>query len=85
VATEGATRARETDEQLKPVLVRLFEAIAVVMDLDAGNTRLELEFEGGHLRRGTSHDERNGHEALRRFDARAPALVELVIESRSSA
>jgi hypothetical protein len=85
VATEGATRARETDESPKPVLVRLFEAIAAVMDLDAGNTRLELEFEGGHLRRWTSHDERNGHEALHRFDTRTPALVGLLIKSRSSA
>jgi hypothetical protein len=54
VATQEAT-------QPKPMLVRLFEAVAAVTDLDEGLTRLELEFDGGHLRRWTAHDERNGH------------------------
>jgi hypothetical protein len=58
----------------KPALVTVFERIAAVMDLGEGLTRLELEFEEGHLRRWNTHDERNGHEALRRYEARATAL-----------
>jgi hypothetical protein len=30
------------------------------------------------LRRWSTHDERNGHEALWRFDARVPALTDLL-------
>jgi hypothetical protein len=53
VATEGATEP-------KPTLVQLFEAVAAIMELDGGLTRVELEFDGGHLRRWSAHDERNG-------------------------
>jgi hypothetical protein len=70
VATQGATRA----DPPNPALVVLFERIAAVMELDEGLTRLELEFDEGHLRRWSAHDERNGHEALRVFDGRAPVL-----------
>ena len=51
VATGEVTRARETQEPVRPLLVRLFEAVAVIMDSDAGYTRLEVAFDGGHVRR----------------------------------
>jgi hypothetical protein len=34
----------------KPLLVQLFEAVAAVTDHHDGLTRLELEFDNGHLR-----------------------------------
>lgn len=67
-----------SEELPKPALVRFFEQVAAIMELDEGLTRLELEFDDGHLRRWYSHDEKNGHEALRRFDDRAAWLVPLV-------
>jgi hypothetical protein len=69
VAMGGAIRG-STAVQPKPALVALFERVAAIMELDEGLTRLELEFDGGHLRRWSTHDDRNGHEALRQFDAR---------------
>jgi hypothetical protein len=49
-------------EPPKPMLVLLFERIAAIMELDEGLTRLELEFDGGSLRRWSTNDGRNGHE-----------------------
>jgi hypothetical protein len=49
VATSGAAHEREA----APLLVRLFGTIAAVMDLDEGQTGLELYFEDGRLRRWT--------------------------------
>ena len=59
----------------KPQLVRLFEAIAAVMELNRGLNRLELFLDDGHLRQWTTHYERNGHAELGRFDD----VVELLI------
>jgi len=67
--------AAERPELPKPHLARIFEAVAAVMDLDEGQHRLELVFADGHLQTWFVHDERNGHEALRRFDARAEPLA----------
>lgn len=60
----------------KPHLARLFEAIAAIMELDdEGETRLELIFGGGHLRRYFIHRERRGACALGEYDERAAHLV----------
>lgn len=79
-ACPAAARAASSDatpllELSKPQLVRLFEAIAAVMELDRGLHRLELLFDDGHLRPWTTHHERNGHAELRRFDD----VVELLV------
>jgi hypothetical protein len=63
------------DESPKPALVQVFEAIAGVLDINHGQTRLELEFDDGHLRRWWAHDERNGALQLHEFDAQAAWLV----------
>ena len=49
MATKEATRARGADEEPKPLLVQWFETVAAIMELNEGVTRLELEFDGGHL------------------------------------
>jgi hypothetical protein len=69
---------RASEEEPKPLLVRLFDAVAAIMDLEEGQCSLELHFEHGHLRRWTARKSNNGHEALRQFDARAPVLSELL-------
>jgi hypothetical protein len=52
------------------------------MELDEGLTRLELEFDEGHLRRWVDRTTTaTGHEDLRRFDTRLPVLVDLLKES----
>ncbi len=71
-------RGVSDDDLPKPALVRFFEAVASVMELDHGLTTLELEFDDGHLRCWNVHDRRNGHEPLRQFDGRAAWLVPLV-------
>ncbi len=68
-----------SDDLPKPALVRFFEAVAQVMELDErGLVVLELEFDDGHLRCWNVYDRRNGHEPLRQFDGRAAWLVPLV-------
>jgi hypothetical protein len=59
----------------KPMLVLLFERIAAIMELDDGQTGLELYFENGRLRRWTARDLNNGHDRLRRFDDRARQVL----------
>jgi hypothetical protein len=59
----------------KPALVGLFEAVAGVMELDEGKTRLELECTDGYLRRWWTHDESNGANELARYDEQAAWLV----------
>jgi hypothetical protein len=50
----------KTDEELpKPVLGELFEAIAVVMDINEGWHSLELHFENGYLGRWSHLNKNN--------------------------
>jgi hypothetical protein len=61
----------------KPHLSRVFEAIAVVMELDRhGRQRLELIFEDGRLIQWRSHLESRTPGDLARFDDAAAWLVE---------
>lgn len=59
----------------KPHLARFFEAVACVMDLDRGEHRLELIFEGGRLRQFYTHAEKRSPRELAAFDDRAAWLV----------
>jgi hypothetical protein len=49
----------DTEEQPKPLLVRLLEGAAAIMGLDEGQTSLKLHFDNGHLRRWTARDSNN--------------------------
>jgi len=69
-------------DQPKPLLAELLEAIAEIMELDVGQTRLELEFKDGHLRRWHSHDVGHGRESLRPFEDRARWLHQRIAEGR---
>jgi hypothetical protein len=46
------------------------------MELDEGQTGLELYFEHGRLRRWTARDLNKSHDALRRFDDRVRQILE---------
>jgi hypothetical protein len=70
---ERNQEARASDAP-KPQLARLFEAIAAVMDLDEGQTGLELYFEDGRLRRWTERHLNQPFGRLQRFDDRASRL-----------
>jgi hypothetical protein len=60
----------------KPHLVRLFAAIGAILGFDAaGGSRLELIFEGRHLRLYCVHHERHGATAQVEYDARVAHLV----------
>ena len=59
----------------KPALATILESVASIMNLDEGQHRLELLFSDGHLRQWWTHSERNGANALARFDERARWLV----------
>ena len=65
-------------ETPQPILRRVFEAAAAVMELDHGQTRLELEFDDGHLRRWWTHGERRGALELHRYDGRAAWIARAV-------
>jgi hypothetical protein len=58
----------------EPALRRLFEAIAAVMDLDEGSTRLELLFSEGRLTKWYAHNEARRPAELGRYDGRAAWL-----------
>jgi hypothetical protein len=66
---------RADSELPKPMLVQLFERIAEIMELDEGQTGLELYFENGRLRRWTARDLNKSHDSLRRFDDRARQIL----------
>jgi hypothetical protein len=80
MATEGATRAGPPEADAG----RALRADRGRDGAREGLTRLELEFDDGHLRRWSTHDDRNGHEALRVCDARVPALTDLLRTPRGS-
>jgi hypothetical protein len=65
----------ERAELPKPVLVELFERIAAILDIDQGQTSLQLYFDHGRLRRWSALDTNNGHERLREFDDRARQVL----------
>jgi hypothetical protein len=79
VATSGTARHDEP----KPILVRLFEAVAAIMELDMGQTGLELYFADGKLRRWTERHLNQPHARLHRFDGRAAFLAKFVRDSSS--
>jgi hypothetical protein len=63
-----------TASEPEPALRRLLEAVAAVMDLDAGMSRLELIFEDGHLVKYYTHDGPTSPRELERYDGRAAWL-----------
>ena len=73
-ATAAATLAVMTADEPQPILRRLLEDVAAVMELDEGETRLELCFADGHLTRWYAH-RRGNVKALHVFDDRAAHLI----------
>ena len=59
-----------TDEH-EPILRRLLEAIAAVMELDEGKRVLEVEFVGGRLTKYHTHGKHFPAHTLAQFDGRA--------------
>ena len=82
----GASSIRATSysqgvvEAPQPALRRLFEAVAQIMELDEGKTRLELLFTDGHLTQYWTQNMKRPPGTLARYDGRAAWLIGTVRE-----
>ena len=67
MSREATRYARVVADEPQPLLRRLLEDVAAVMELDEGETRLELCFADGHLTRWYRHT-RGNVKVLQVFD-----------------